>query len=85
MISNEKSGMVDLSGAGWEKSQFSNNGGDCVEWTEVGAPDHAKAGERGVVVLRDSKDPEGGVLVFSHSEMSAWVRAAKAGQLDRFI
>ncbi|MET8864282.1 DUF397 domain-containing protein [Nonomuraea sp. NPDC004580] len=38
-----------------------------------------------MVVLRDSKDPDRGALVFSHSEMSAWVRAAKAGQLDRFI
>jgi hypothetical protein len=51
---------VDLSRAVWRKSSRSNNGGDCVE-VALNLP--------GIVAVRDSKNPEGAVLVVS---MAAW-------------
>jgi hypothetical protein len=58
----------------WRKSSFSSdNGGDCVELADL------RGGEVG---LRDSKHPEQGHLVFTRSEIAAWVAGAKAGEFD---
>lgn len=34
------------------------------------------------VYVRDSKDPDGPVLVFSHDEFAAFVLAVQAGEFD---
>ncbi|SFF63376.1 protein of unknown function [Actinacidiphila alni] len=57
----------------WYKSSYSNNGGNCVE---VAAN---LATTRGVVPVRDSKDPEGPSLTFQADAWSAFVAEVKAG------
>ena len=67
---------IDLSGAVWRKSTFSNgNGGACVEVASA-LPDGHRA-------VRDSKDrATGPVLHFTKDEWSAFVAAVKAGEFD---
>lgn len=56
----------------WRKSSRSaDNGGACVE---VGS-------FAGGVGVRDSKDPDGPVLLFGHASWAAFVRAIKIGKL----
>ncbi|MFF3439608.1 DUF397 domain-containing protein [Streptosporangium sp. NPDC002721] len=53
--------MIDLTGAEWRKSsRSSTNGGNCVE---------VASNLEGLVIIRDSKDPGGPVLLFAPS---AW-------------
>jgi hypothetical protein len=66
--------MADLTGAVWHKSTRSGgNGGDCVE-VAVNLPD--------VVAVRDTKDPGGAALIFTHAEWVAFVGGVKAGEFD---
>src|SRR2546425_711147 len=53
--------------ASWRKSSYSNHHGDCVE-VAVGA---------GLGGARDSKDPQGGVLVFSATAFHHLVRTLR--------
>lgn len=63
--------VVDLSSAKWRKSSISEgNGGDCVEVAKLA---------NGVGV-RDSKSPDGPVLVFSLSEWTAFTDGVCAGE-----
>ncbi|MEU5160289.1 DUF397 domain-containing protein [Streptomyces sp. NPDC020875] len=56
----------------WVKSSYStDNGGSCVEW----APDHAAA--TGIVPLRDSKRPDGPVLMVSPAAFGGLVALAR--------
>lgn len=65
---------MELSNAIWRKSSYSSgNGGQCVE---------VARNLPGVVAVRDSKDPEGGALVFTPEEWRAFIGGAKRGQLD---
>jgi hypothetical protein len=50
--------VADLSRANWRKSTRSQANGDCVEFAEL----------EDAVALRDSKNPSGPPLLFSHSE-----------------
>ena len=59
----------------WFKSSYSNNGGQCIE---VAAN---LVASRGVVPVRDSKDPNGPALVFSADGWSSFVSAV---QRDEF-
>ncbi|MCQ4046275.1 DUF397 domain-containing protein [Streptantibioticus rubrisoli] len=65
----------DLTGADWRSSTYSqSNGGECIEW----APDYAV---RGLVPVRDSKDPAGPALAFSAASWVSFVDAVKRGEL----
>jgi uncharacterized protein DUF397 len=55
----------------WHKSSFSQNS-DCAEWRFSGD----------LVLLRDSKDPSGPVIQFTHAEWRAFVNGVKSGQAD---
>ncbi|MEU1806032.1 DUF397 domain-containing protein [Streptomyces sp. NPDC019937] len=59
----------------WFTSSYSNNGGQCVE---VAAN---LAASRGVVPVRDSKNPGGPVLGFPVEAFSSFVASVKAGDL----
>lgn len=56
----------------WRKSSHSVASNDCVE--VVGAAEG--------VAVRDSKRPDGPVLVFRRPEWRAFLSAAKAGEFD---
>ncbi|MFF2921424.1 DUF397 domain-containing protein [Streptomyces celluloflavus] len=60
----------------WFKSTYSSNGGACVE---VAAN---LAVSRGVVPVRDSKDPHGPVLTIAPAAWSEFVGSVKAGELS---
>jgi hypothetical protein len=60
---------VDLSAAVWEKSSHSNSNG-CVEVAFVD----------GQVALRDSKNKDGAVLVFTPREWNAFLGGVTDGQ-----
>lgn len=56
---------MDLTGAQWRKSTKSgNNGGDCIEVAD-NLP--------GVVLVRDTKDRDGGTLTFSPAAWRTFV------------
>ncbi|MFF3392185.1 DUF397 domain-containing protein [Streptomyces sp. NPDC002669] len=58
----------------WFKSSYSNNGGDCIE---VAAN---LVASRGVVPVRDSKNPHGPVLNASPASFTTFVAGIKAGE-----
>ncbi|MGW8552635.1 DUF397 domain-containing protein [Streptomyces tubercidicus] len=58
----------------WFKSSYSGNGGSCIE---VAAN---VVGTRGVVPVRDSKNPSGPVLDFAADAFSSFVAGVKAGE-----
>jgi len=65
--------MDDLSNAAWRKSSYSGgNGGECVEVAAL--PDSRRA-------VRDSKDPDGGALVFGTGESMAFIERMKGFSL----
>ncbi|WP_043737954.1 DUF397 domain-containing protein [Nocardia asiatica] len=65
---------VDLSGARWFKSTHSSAGSECVEIAHL---------DGGRVGVRDSKNPNGGVLVFTPSEWDEFMSGARDGKFDR--
>ena len=65
-------GTTELAGAVWVKSSRSATNGNCVEVAFLG---------EGRVALRDSKDPQGPALRFTHSEWIAFVDGVADGEL----
>lgn len=61
---------VDPEGATWRKSTYSNgSGGNCVEAADL---PNGRA-------VRDSKHPQGPILVFAPDQWHAFVQGIKAG------
>lgn len=69
----DSGGQGILSGVEWRKSSYSGAQGNCVEVAD-GLP--------GLVPVRDSKDPEGPVLVFTDASWASFVSALKNGEFD---
>lgn len=63
---------MDLSNAKWRKAEKSQGNGQCVEVARLD----------GMVAVRDSKDPNGGVLMFTPDEFAAFVDGASKGEFD---
>ncbi|MFC0862672.1 DUF397 domain-containing protein [Sphaerimonospora cavernae] len=63
---------LDLSHALWRKSSISGGSGQCLE---VAITDTAVGG-------RDTKDPEGGTLVFNRDEWRAFLGGVHNGEFD---
>ena len=58
---------MDLTDAKWRRSSYSgSNGGNCVELADVA----------GAVAVRDSKDPDGPVLLLTRGALRAAVQSA---------
>ncbi|MCM6772108.1 DUF397 domain-containing protein [Nocardia sp. CDC159] len=66
-------GSEQPSGLAWRKSTFSNPSGNCVELADM---------PNGLVAMRNSRDPEGAVLVYTRPEIDAFLRGAKGGEFD---
>jgi hypothetical protein len=64
---------VDLTHAEWQKS--SRSGPNCDNCVEV-------AFVEGAIAVRDSKRPDGPVLLFTQEEWDAFVWGAKDGEFD---
>jgi hypothetical protein len=58
----------------WRKAALSTANGQCVEI----------ASAAGRVAIRDSKDPDGPILVYTQAEFSAFLEGARNGEFDRF-
>ncbi|MFD8512818.1 DUF397 domain-containing protein [Streptomyces antimycoticus] len=58
----------------WFASSYSNNGGQCIE---IAAN---LVASRGVVPVRDSKDPHGPALMFEPTAWSSFVSAVQRGE-----
>jgi len=56
----------------WRKSLASSTQGDCVE---VASTDES-------VLVRDSQNPQGPRLFFSHSEWTAFLTGVRRGEVD---
>jgi hypothetical protein len=64
---------IDSESLAWRKSSYSEGGGECVETAVL--PDHH-------VALRDSKQPDGAILLYTAGEWSAFVKGVQAGEFD---
>lgn len=62
----------ELARARWRKSSRSGNTGNCVEVAD---------NVRGIVAIRDSKDPGGPVLVVDPASFAAFTTTLKSAQL----
>lgn len=68
--------MTDTPAPLWRKSRRSGNGGNCVEVATNLLP------HTGTVLLRDSKNPHGPVLTFTHAEWEAFLGGVGDGEFD---
>ncbi|WP_405752359.1 DUF397 domain-containing protein [Streptomyces sp. NBC_01020] len=61
----------------WLKSSYSENGGQCIEVASN------LIASRGVVPVRDSKNPRGPVLDIPAGAFASFVAGVKGGEVDR--
>ncbi|MGF1425873.1 DUF397 domain-containing protein [Kitasatospora sp. LaBMicrA B282] len=67
---------ADLEGVVWQKSQYSNSKGNCVEFAAL--PD-------GAVAMRNSRFPDGPALIYTRDEIAAMLLGAKDGEFDHLV
>ncbi|MFJ4338581.1 DUF397 domain-containing protein [Streptomyces sp. NPDC088915] len=65
-------GAGQLQDARWVKARASDGLNECVELAEVGES----------IAMRNSRDPEGPALIFTRSELAAFVNGASKGEFD---
>lgn len=63
----------ELPGVVWLKARASIGIGECVELAHV---------TEGAVAVRNSRHPQGPVLIFTKAELRAFLRAAKDSEFD---
>jgi hypothetical protein len=61
----------------WQKSRRSNPSGNCVELAVLPAG--------GGVAIRNSRDRDGAVLVYTVEEMAAFVGGVRDGEFDHLL
>ena len=64
---------LQLPGAAWQKSSYSNPSGNCVEMARL-------PGQR--VAVRDSRRPDGPALLFSQTAWETFLRSLREGVGD---
>ncbi|MFG1928533.1 DUF397 domain-containing protein [Cryptosporangium sp. NPDC048952] len=62
--------MMDMVFEGWRKSSYSSGYDNCVEWVVAGSD---------VVGVRDSKNPDGPVLVLTRRQWQSFIDGLKIG------
>ena len=67
----------DLPALKWQKSRRSNPSGNCVELAVL-------PGER-AIAIRNSRDPDGPVLIYTVDEIAAFVLGARDGDFDNLV
>jgi hypothetical protein len=65
---------VERAGLTWVKAQYSGANGQCIEI----------ASTAGKIAIRDSKDPDGPILVYTPGEFKAFLHGARNGEFDQF-
>ncbi|GAA3211844.1 hypothetical protein GCM10010468_30800 [Actinocorallia longicatena] len=60
----------------WMKAARSNPSGNCVELSELPSGD---------IAMRNSRHPEGPVLVYTRAEIEAFIGGAKDGDFDHLV
>ncbi|WP_329084855.1 DUF397 domain-containing protein [Streptosporangium sp. NBC_01469] len=70
----------------WRKSSLSGNGSDCVEVTLVGTSQAEPGSDVDLLVLvRDSKDPEGSMLAFTSAEWDGFLDRIKGDDFGELV
>ncbi|WP_067689139.1 DUF397 domain-containing protein [Nocardia jejuensis] len=72
-MSDTSATRIDRSELAWRKSTFSNPSGNCVEMAPLAD---------GQVAVRNSRDPEGSLIVYTRPEIDAFLQGAKSGEFD---
>ena len=67
---------LELTDVTWQKSKFSNPNGACVEVAHL---------SNGEVAVRNSRFPNGPVLVYTKAEIAAFLAGAKDSEFDHLI
>ena len=62
-----------LSVTNWRISSFSGNNGTCVQVAAL---------SDGRIAVRNSTHPDNGTILFTRTEMNAWLSGVKAGEFD---
>ena len=60
----------------WCKARSSTANGQCVEIASAAVDK---------IAIRDSKDPDGPILVYTSAEFGAFLEAVRIGEFDRFV
>jgi hypothetical protein len=60
----------------WRKSDHSNPNGSCLEIAVLPG---------GAVAVRNSRDSDGTVLIYTHAEIAAFIHGVKDGQFDDLL
>ena len=71
---------MDLTGATWRKSSYSR--GDGGARVEIAVVPGSKEGNDHVIAMRDSKRPDGPVLIFTPAEWEAFTLGVQDGEFD---
>jgi hypothetical protein len=67
---------TDLVDARWRKSSISNSQGTCVELARLTGGEYA---------VRNSRNPEGPALIYTHAEIAALIEGVKQGEFDDLL
>jgi hypothetical protein len=65
---------AELGDVRWKKSQYSNSTGECVELAAL---------PNGEIAMRNSRFPDGPVLLYTRGEITAFLAGAKDGEFDQ--
>jgi hypothetical protein len=67
---------VQLRKVRWQKSRYSNSQGSCVEMALLPGGD---------IAVRNSRDPDGPMLIYTQAEIQALLQGAKDGDFDNLL